>query len=81
MSCESFLTDPSFRQVHEDQLAQTKRLRDNAERGGRVRLVELLQHDETALVRILTGLDGIEADAAEPTADAVDLLDIAKDEA
>jgi integrase len=81
LSCESFLTDPSFRQVHEDQLAQTKRLRDNAERDGRVRLVELLQHDETALVRILTGLDGIEADAAEPAADAVDLLDIAKDEA
>ena len=75
LSCDHFLTDPSFREIHERQLHHTRRMRTEAERGGRVRLVELLQRDEQALVRILVGLDTIEADA---TAESVDLVDLAE---
>lgn len=75
LSCDHFLTDPSFREIHERQLHHTRRMRTEAERGGRVRLVELLQRDEQALVRSLVGLDTIEADA---TAESVDLVDLAE---
>jgi site-specific recombinase XerD len=62
LSCDNFLTDSSFRHVHERQLAHTRTLRDRAEKNENVRLVELLDGDERALRRILEGLDAIEAD-------------------
>src|SRR5205823_9275324 len=65
LSCDHFLTDPSFREIHNGQLEQTRRLRGDAEAGGRVRLVELLRRDEHALERILSGLDQLEADTAD----------------
>ena len=78
LSCDHFLTDPSFREIHNGQLEQTKRLRGDAEAGGRVRLVELLRRDEAALERILSGLEQLEADAADRADTDLDLREIAQ---
>jgi hypothetical protein len=78
LSCDHFLTDPSYRGIHEDQLRQTRRLRADAEHGGQTRLVELLTGDEVALTRILTGLDELEADTT-PTDRQIDLIEIAQE--
>ena len=61
LSCESFLTDGSFRPVHEQQQAETRMLLENARNQGNVRLVDVLERDEQSLTRILEGLDAIEA--------------------
>ena len=66
LSCDHFLTDPSFREIHNSQLEQTRRLRGDAEAGGRVRLVELLRARRDALERILSGLDQLEAEHCRP---------------
>jgi integrase len=76
LSCDHFLTDPSFRQIHQDQLAHTKRLRADAEHAGQGRRIELLAGDEIALTRILTGLDELEADSHPP----IDLVEIAAEQ-
>jgi site-specific recombinase XerD len=73
LSCDHFLTDPSYRQIHQDQLSQTKRLRADAEHTGQGRLIELLAGDEAALTRILTGLDELEADTP------LDVVDLAQE--
>jgi integrase len=80
LSCENFLTDASYRPIHEHQLGETRRLQENAERNGQARLVELLQRDQDALSRILTGLDELEASALsrpDECVDPVDLVDLA----
>lgn len=77
LSCDHFLTDPSYRQIHEDQLTQTRRLRSDAESHGHARIVELLERDEDALARILTGLDQLEADA-DLAGGVIDLTKIAE---
>jgi integrase len=76
LSCDHFLTDPSYRHIHQDQLDQTKRLRADAEHAGQGRLIELLAGDETALTRILVGLDALEADSDPP----IDLVEIAQEQ-
>ena len=78
LSCDHFPTDPSFREIHNGQLEQTRRLRADAEAGGRVRLVELLRRDEDALERILSGLDQLEAATADRADTDLDLRDIAQ---
>jgi hypothetical protein len=82
LSCENFLTDASYRPIHEHQLSETRRLQENAERNGQARLVELLQRDQNALSRILTGLDELEASAAlsrpDESVDLADLVDLAR---
>ena len=65
LSCDNFLTDGSFRHVHERQLAHTQALRDRVKESENVRLVELLEADERALRRILEGLDAIAVDDAD----------------
>ena len=65
LSCDNFLTDGSFRHVHERQLDHTQALRDRARQSENVRLVELLEADERALRRILEGLDAIAADETD----------------
>ena len=60
LTCESFLTDPSFRGVHEQQQAETRRLLSKARGQGNVRLIEMLERDEHSLTRILDGLDQLE---------------------
>ena len=65
LSCPSFLTDESFRGVHEQQRGETHRLLANARQNHNLRLVEVLERDEQSLSRILEGLDAIEADHAD----------------
>jgi integrase/ferredoxin len=57
LTCESFLTDASFRAVHEQQQAETRHLLGKARTQGNVRLIEMLERDEHSLTRILDGLD------------------------
>jgi hypothetical protein len=77
LSCDSFLTDSSFRQIHEHQLVHTQGLRDRAKDNENVRLVELLDKDERSLRRILEGLDAIEADRAREQSEQVDVIELA----
>jgi hypothetical protein len=78
LSCDNFLTDSSFRHLHERQLAHTRKLRERAQQNQNVRLVELLEGDERSLRRILDGLDAIEADNANEAACAdVDVVELA----
>ena len=60
LTCESFLTDGSFRAVHEQQQAETRRLLAKARKQDNVRLIEMLDRDERSLTRILDGLDQID---------------------
>jgi integrase len=76
LSCDNFLTDPSFRPVHEQQLAKTGELRERAERQGSLRLVEVLERDEQSLSRILTGLEEIEADHQDDATE-LDVVELA----
>jgi site-specific recombinase XerD len=75
LSCASFLTDVSFRPIHQRQLEQTRALLLNARDGQQLRLVETLERDESSLVRILDGLDAIEPD--HETDESVDVLQLA----
>jgi len=79
LSCESFLTDGSFRAVHQQHQAETRRLLEKARKQGSVRLIEVLERDEHSLTRILEGLDQIEADHADAVAgEELDLRDLAR---
>jgi site-specific recombinase XerD len=60
LSCDSFLTDPSFRGVHVQQMSETRRLLVDAREKQQVRLVEVLERDEVSLARILEGLAELE---------------------
>jgi site-specific recombinase XerD/ferredoxin len=62
LTCESFLTDGSFRAVHEQQQGETRRLLEKARKQDNVRLIEMLERDEQSLGRILEGLDAVEHD-------------------
>jgi hypothetical protein len=62
LTCPSFLTDNSFRAVHQQQRDQTEQLLESAQERDNVRLVELLERDHQSLTRILDGLDAIDAD-------------------
>ncbi|MGI8904064.1 MAG: tyrosine-type recombinase/integrase [Solirubrobacteraceae bacterium] len=75
LSCDSFLTDGSFRTIHEQQRAETRRLLSAARENDNLRLVEVLERDEQSLTRILEGLDAIEVDRASE--EEFDLLDLA----
>ena len=78
LSCENFLTDSSFRDIHRQQLAHTQTLRERAEQNENVRLVELLEGDERSLRRILDGLDALEAgDGQEPACADIDVIELA----
>ena len=75
LSCASFLTDGSFRAVHEQQHGETRWLLDKARKNNNLRLIEVLERDEQSLSRILEGLDAVEADHAG--GGELDLLDLA----
>ena len=75
LSCDSFLTDGSFRPVHQQQQAETGRLLEKARKQGNVRLIEVLERDEQSLNRILDGLDQIDHD---PGDSGLDLRDLAE---
>jgi integrase len=74
LSCASFLTDGSFRAVHEQHQGETRRLLEKAHKDNNLRLIEVLERDEQSLSRILGGLDAIAADhAADGELDLRDL--------
>lgn len=78
LTCESFLTDPSFRAVHEQQQHETRRLLSKARGQGNVRLIEMLERDEHSLTRILDGLDQLDTgEAGDDGGQVVDLRDLA----
>jgi integrase len=78
LSCENFLTDSSFRHIHQRQLTHTQRLLERAEQNENVRLVELLEGDERSLRRILDGLDALESDNRQESASAdIDVIELA----
>jgi site-specific recombinase XerD len=78
LSCDNFLTDGSFRTVHEQQLEHTRELRERAQQTGSLRLVEVLERDERSLTRILQGLDDIDAEGHERDAAApLDVVQLA----
>src|SRR4051812_19980794 len=66
LSCDNFLTNGSFRAVHERQLQRTSQLRERAQRDGRLRLVRLPERDERPPTRALHGLAEIDPHKAEP---------------
>jgi ferredoxin len=76
LNCESFLTDGSFRPVHQQQQAETRRLLEKARKNNNVRLIEVLERDEQSLNKILEGLDQIEAENADSSGE-LDLRDLA----
>jgi len=65
LSCDNFLTDSSFRAIHQQQLEHTGQLRERAQEQGSLRLIEVLERDERSLTQILQGLDAIDADQHE----------------
>jgi site-specific recombinase XerD len=73
LSCENFLTDSSFRQIHQQQLTHTQTLRERAKQNENVRLVELLEGDERSLLRILDGLDALDATSMSAGIDVIEL--------
>jgi integrase/ferredoxin len=75
LTCESFLTDGSFRAVHEQQQAETRLLLDKARKNNSVRLIEMLERDEDSLTRILDGLDQL--GPHDEGGDVIDLRDLA----
>jgi len=78
LTCESFLTDGSFRTVHEQQQTETRRLLSKARGQGNVRLIEMLERDEHSLTRILDGLDQLDSGhAGDDGGEVVDLRDLA----
>jgi integrase len=78
LSCDSFLTDGSFRAVHDQQQAETRRLLEKARKQGSVRLIEILERDEQSLSRILDGLDQIQAGHADDSGgEEIDLRELA----
>jgi integrase len=78
LSCDSFLTDGSFRAVHDQQQAETRRLLEKARKQGSVRLIEILERDEQSLSRILDGLDQIQAGHADDSGgEELDLRELA----
>jgi integrase/ferredoxin len=76
LTCDSFLTDGSFRPVHQQQQTETSRLLQKARKHNNVRLIEVLERDEQSLARILDGLDQIDADHTD--AGELDLRDLAE---
>jgi hypothetical protein len=78
LSCENFLTDSSFRHIHQQQLTHTQTLRDRAQQNENTRLVELLEGDERSLRRILDGLDALDAADGEQSSSAgIDVIELA----
>ncbi len=73
LSCENFLTDSSFRHIHQQQLTHAQTLRERAQHNENTRLVELLEGDERSLRRILDGLDALDATSTSTGIDVIEL--------
>ena len=62
LTCDHFLTTPEFLPLHRDQLERTRELLTSARADGRQRLVEMNEPVEANLLRIIDGLEALEAD-------------------
>jgi hypothetical protein len=65
LTCDHFLTTTEFVGAHRDQLARTEALIAGAEADGRRRLVEMNEPVRLNLVRIIDGLQTIDAAAGD----------------
>ena len=71
LTCDHFLTTEQFLPVHRDQLTETDRLIAEATAHGSQRKLEMNQSVKLNLVRIIEGLESLDAGAAgEETPDA-----------
>jgi hypothetical protein len=61
LTCDSFLTTVEFMPQHHDQLARTEQLIAQAEADGRRRLVEMNEPVRLNLLRIIDGIEALEA--------------------
>jgi len=61
LTCDHFLTTPEFLPLHRDQLQRTQELLAAARREGRQRLVAMNEPVEVNLLRIIDGLQTLEA--------------------
>jgi hypothetical protein len=68
LTCDSFLTTEEFLPLHRDQLERTERLLADAKCNGNQRLVEMNTPVKLNLVRIIEGLEVLQAN--EEKADA-----------
>jgi site-specific recombinase XerD len=66
LSCDSFLTDNSFRPIHEQQLERTRTMLTDARERDAARLVDVLERDELSLARIIDGLEALDSSPGEP---------------
>ena len=64
LTCDSFLTTAEFLPAHRDQLTRTEQLIAQAHADGRQRLVEMNEPVRLNLIRIIDGLESLEADDA-----------------
>jgi hypothetical protein len=62
LTCDHFLTTPEFLPLHRDQLDRTRELLTSARADGRQRLIEMNEPVEANLLRIIDGLEALEAD-------------------
>ena len=61
LTCDHFLTTPEFLPLHRDQLQRTQELLAAARREGRQRLVAMNEPVEVNMLRIIDGLQTLEA--------------------
>jgi hypothetical protein len=61
LTCDSFLTTVEFLPQHRDQLTRTEQLITQAQADGRQRLVDMNEPERLNLVRIIDGLETLEA--------------------
>lgn len=73
LSCDNFLTDATFLDVHLEHRERTMKLREEHSRAGRDRLVEVHDSELSAIDRILEGLQAIEVEPSETAHDKIDL--------
>lgn len=77
LSCDNFLTDASFADIHVTQLARTRELIDRAQEHDHQRQLEALRQDELSLVRIVEGLESLD----QANVAAIHILDSEKRDA
>lgn len=76
LTCDNFLTDESFRPVHEQQREHNGSLLSQAHKNGNIRLVEILEKDQASLDTIIGALDSLKDESPPETHSDFDLRDL-----
>ena len=66
LTCPDFQTTVEFMDIHRSQAATNRRLIDQAEDRGQVRLAENLRHVQASLDRIIPALESLRSEEAKP---------------